>query len=180
MAFDISSRCGRFALNVFLFACSGLSHYFRHVKGNPQDFVPSTFTFDLTVISNTSGGEDGGVTKGATPLEVLQSDEGWQSFTRRYALLKEKRFVQESMPFKQCLYNAWVVKHDTRDHGDMIVRSFDGIRCLRGNVTWCVSPSGADIHVTCKVTEVFGELWAGEADGTEVHRTPVLVAAAKV
>ncbi len=40
----------------------------------------------------------------------MEQSEAWLALSDRFKLLKQRRFVQETMPSKQCLLNAWVVK----------------------------------------------------------------------
>ena len=71
--------------------CSHLTVYFRRNNGRLFDLVPTTF------VMNESRGD-------------LEQSEGWQALAERHKLLKQRRFVQETLPSKQCLFNSWVVK----------------------------------------------------------------------
>ena len=118
------------------------------MKGSLYDFFPTTFTVDMGVFEEGT----------ATP-ERLAELQQWKAFSQRYFLLREKRFVQETMPFKQCLHNAWVVKPDLRHYADMIVRVLASVVYVLLLVGWptlrcdawshelaCVSPSSTIVR----------------------------------
>ena len=85
-----------------------MTTYFTSHNGRVFDLLPTTFVLS-----------DGSVT-----AADLEQTEGWQALSDRYRLLKQRRFVQEPMPSKQCLLNAWVVKTGARAAGIEVRRDF--------------------------------------------------------
>ena len=97
-----------------------LHAYFETHNGRLFDLLPTTF-----VLSD-----------GTVGAEELAQSEAWTALSDRYKLLKQKRFVQETMPSKQCLFNAWLVKDGTRG-ADLEVGGQSRVRRWRGHRCYC-------------------------------------------
>jgi hypothetical protein len=69
-----------------------LIQYFRRNNGHVFDVVPTTFVLN------------------DPPEADVEASEAWVALAERFKLLKQRRFVQETLPGKQCLLNVWVVK----------------------------------------------------------------------
>ncbi len=85
-----------------------MTSYFRTNGGRVFDMCPTSY-----VLYDTAGD---GTSTGNRDAEVnyvpVASSAAWKALCARFSLLKHHRFVQETMPGKQCICNAWVVKDE--------------------------------------------------------------------